>query len=260
MILQFYKYHGAGNDFIIIDLFKSQIEFTHDQVAFLCDRHFGIGADGLMLIKPHASYDFEMVYYNSDGIPATMCGNGGRCITSFAFKHGYIKNKTTFIASDGMHEAEVIDENYIRLKMQDVNSVQKFDDGYFINTGSPHFVTFNHDLNKVNVFEKGKEIRHELRFGDGGTNVNFCRIEDENTLTINTFERGVENETLACGTGSVASAIALCQSKPDGDYSINIQAKGGKLNVSFRKEGENYSNIWLSGPATFVLEGTIKLR
>lgn len=259
MFLHFQKYHGAGNDFIIIDLNKEPLTLSNNEVAFLCDRHFGIGADGLMLLKKHSRYDFEMVYHNSDGIPATMCGNGGRCIVSFAFKHGYIKNKTTFIASDGIHEAEVINENYIRLKMQDVNAIQKFDDGYFINTGSPHFVTFSHDLNKVNVFEKGKEIRHEKRFGVEGTNVNFCHIENDNSLTIYTFERGVENETLACGTGSVASAIALCQSKTDGDYSINIQAKGGKLNVSFRKVGKNFSNIWLSGSAIFVFEGTIKI-
>lgn len=260
MFLHFQKYHGAGNDFIIIDLNKNTWSLSDKEVAFLCNRHFGIGADGLILLKKHPDYDFEMIYYNSDGIPATMCGNGGRCIVSFAFSNGYIKNQTTFLASDGIHEAEVVGENYIRLKMQDVKSVQKFDDGYFINTGSPHFVTFNYDLNKVNVFEKGKEIRHELRFGNEGTNVNFCHIENNHSLTIYTFERGVENETLACGTGSVASAIALYQGKPDGDYSVNLQAKGGKLNVSFRKEGENYSNIWLSGPATFVFEGTLNLK
>lgn len=259
MILQFYKYHGAGNDFIIIDLYKQTIELSNDQVAFLCDRHFGIGADGFMLIKPHGEYDFEMVYYNSDGIPATMCGNGGRCISLFAFKMGYIQNETTFLASDGIHQAKIINEMLVKLKMQDVTQVQKLDDGIFMDTGSPHFVTYNYPLSNLNVNELGKKIRHEERFGMGGTNVNFCETISDYKLKIRTFERGVENETLACGTGSVASAIAYCLNKEDGTYQVELKALGGNLFVNLTKSGKTFTNIWLSGPATFVFEGTIKI-
>jgi len=259
MILEFDKYHGAGNDFIIIDLNKQNIALTNEQVAFLCDRHFGIGADGLMLLKKSTDYDFEMIYYNSDGKPATMCGNGGRCIVAFAYQRGYIKNQTTFLSSDGIHVAEIIKHDYVRLKMHDVNNIQIYEDGYFVNTGSPHFVSFNYDLRTLNVYKTGKSIRHEPRFGNEGTNVNFCRVEDENTLTIYTFERGVEDETLACGTGSVASAIAHCIFKPDGKYSIDLLAKGGKLNVSFDKNAKQFTDIWLSGPVKFVFKGEINL-
>ncbi|GAB4448604.1 MAG: diaminopimelate epimerase [Bacteroidales bacterium] len=260
MILQFYKYHGAGNDFIIIDLYKQTIELSNDQVAFLCDRHFGIGADGLMLIKPHGEFDFEMVYYNSDGIPATMCGNGGRCIASFALKMGYIHNETTFLASDGVHTAKILEPHLIKLKMNDVMDVEIFEDGFFINTGSPHFVTYNYSLNNLNVNETGKKIRYEERFGKGGTNVNFCQPESDFKLRIRTYERGVENETLACGTGSVASAIAYCLNKEDGTYQVELKALGGNLFVNLTKSGKTFTNIWLSGPAIFVFEGTIKMR
>lgn len=259
MILEFEKYHGAGNDFIIIDLNKCNIEFTNEQVAFLCNRHFGIGADGLMLLKKHPNYDFEMIYYNSDGKPATMCGNGGRCITAFAYQHQYIKNQTTFIAVDGIHHAEIINEEYVKLKMHDVKDIQIYEDGYFVNTGSPHFVTFNYDINSINIYKMGKSICHEPRFGNKGTNVNFCRIENENTLTISTFERGVENETLSCGTGSVASAIAFCIFKPDNKYNIDLLAKGGKLHVSFDKNGKQFTNVWLSGPVKHIFKGIINL-
>lgn len=259
MILEFDKYHGAGNDFIIIDINKYNIKLTDEQIAFLCNRHFGIGADGLMLFKKHPNYDFEMIYYNSDGKPATMCGNGGRCITAFAYRHQYIINQTTFLAIDGIHYAEIINEEYVKLKMQDVKDIQIYDDGYFVNAGSPHFVTFNYDINSINVYKNGKLIRHEPRFGNEGTNVNFCRIENENTLTIYTFERGVENETLSCGTGSVASAIAHCIFKPDNQYNIDLLAKGGKLNVYFDKKGRQFTNIWLSGPVKHVFKGIINL-
>ncbi|NSW46435.1 MAG: diaminopimelate epimerase [Bacteroidales bacterium] len=259
MILEFEKYHGAGNDFIIIDLNKFHIEFSVEQIAFLCDRHFGIGADGLMLLKKNMNYDFEMIYHNSDGKPATMCGNGGRCIAAYAYNHGYISDETTFLASDGVHLAKIINPNYVKLKMQDVNNVQIFEDGYFVNTGSPHFVSFKYDIKTLDVYKTGKSIRHEPRFGSEGTNVNFCHINEENKLTIYTFERGVENETLACGTGSVASAIAHCTNKPDGNYSIEMVAKGGNLNVSFDKKDKQFRNIWLSGPVKFVFKGEIKL-
>lgn len=259
MNLQFHKYHGAGNDFIIIDLTTFLYTLSNEQIVFLCNRHFGIGADGLIIFKKHAIYDFEMVYYNSDGKPATMCGNGGRCIVAFAYHQKYIKELTTFIASDGTHQAEIINNEYVKLKMKDISTVQIFDDGFFIDTGSPHFVTFNYDLNNVNVFEKGKEIRNETRFVPQGTNVNFCRHENDNTLTILTFERGVENETLACGTGAVASSIAYCAHRPNGYYSIDLIAKGGKLNVTFEKNEHRFTNIWLSGPVKFVFKGEINI-
>lgn len=256
MNLHFYKYHGAGNDFVIID--NAEVTFDETNYALInriCDRHFGIGADGLMVLKKHSGYDFEMLYYNSDGMPGTMCGNGGRCITAFAHLKGYIGNETNFLAMDGIHQAKIINEKSIALRMNDISTIETLSDGFMIDTGSPHFVKFLSGIDALDIYSEGKKIRNEQRFTPDGINVNFCELLSENTLKIATFERGVENETLACGTGSVASAIALCCQKPDNTYKIDIQAKGGNLNVEFTKINNTYTNIWLSGPIAFVFEG-----
>ncbi len=258
MIVEFYKYQATGNDFIIIDTLKQSFdENNFSLVRHLCDRHFGIGADGLILFKKHPSFDFEMVYYNANGYPATMCGNGGRSITAFAYHYGYIKNACRFVASDGEHLAKVIDSKTISLKMNDVKTIVQHPDGVEIHTGSPHFVIeVNDDLNTINVNELGKKIRNESRFAPEGINVNFVKI-DNDEIVIRTYERGVEAETLSCGTGSVAAAIWASLSLPDGNYSKNIRALGGNLKVHLQKEKTFFSNIWLEGNAFKVFEGKI---
>lgn len=260
MIIQFYKYQATGNDFIIIDAFKQSFEENnYSLISHLCNRHFGIGADGLILFKKHPSYDFEMMYYNADGYPATMCGNGGRSITAFAHHQGYIGNECRFIASDGEHVAKVIDNNTISLKMNNVQTIVYHPDGVEIHTGSPHFViNTNDDLNKINVNDLGKKIRNESRFAPEGININFVKI-DNNDIVIRTYERGVESETLSCGTGSVAAAIWASLSLPDGSYIKSIRALGGSLKIYLKKEKALFSNIWLEGNAFKVFEGKIEL-
>lgn len=260
MIVEFYKYQATGNDFIIIDMLQQSFdENNFSLVRHLCNRHFGIGADGLILFKKHTSFDFEMVYYNADGYPATMCGNGGRAITAFAHHHGYIQNECRFVASDGEHLAKVIDSKTISLKMNDVQIIVQHPDGVEIHTGSPHFIiSSNDDLNKININELGRKIRYESRFAPQGINVNFVQI-DSNDIVIRTYERGVEAETLSCGTGSVAAAIWACLKLPDGSYAKNIRALGGNLKVHLQKEKAFFSNIWLEGNALKVFEGRIEI-
>lgn len=256
MDLHFYKYHGAGNDFVIID--NRKLTFDADNislVARLCDRRFGIGADGLMLLQNHPAYDFEMRYFNSDGREASMCGNGGRCITAFAHKLGIIGHTTTFMAVDGVHEAFLEEDGDISLRMGDVTRVESVGNDYFLNTGSPHFVRFVDSLEGFDVVGEGRAVRYGDRFRKEGTNVNFVVMEGSH-LTVYTYERGVEDETLACGTGITASALsaALKSGLQKGRFSVT--AKGGKLAVSFEKAGDGFTNIWLRGPAAFVFEGT----
>ncbi len=259
MNLHFYKYQATGNDFILISADEQKFdEKNYEYIKFLCDRHFGIGADGLIILKKHPTYDFEMLYYNSDGLPATMCGNGGRCVVSFAHKLQYINSKCTFWASDGLHDAIVETENVIKLKISDVNKIIIHSDGYEIDTGSPHFIKEIHDsINSIDVFNNGRAIRNENRFSPKGVNVNFVKLINDNSLEIRTYERGVEAETLSCGTGSVAAAIYSVLNKPDGNYAIRIKAPGGTLTVFLEKKGQTFTNIWLQGEATFVFEGFI---
>jgi diaminopimelate epimerase len=258
MTIHFTKYHGTGNDFIIIDDRKEIFDITNNTlIKYLCDRKFGIGADGLMILRDDKSHHFRMIYFNSDGYEGTMCGNGGRCITAFAKSLGIISDLTFFLASDGAHEAK-ISGDIVNLKMNDISEIKKLDDGFFINSGSPHFITFNENPNKIDVNLLGKEIRNQQRFSPDGVNVNFIFVK-ENNIDIATFERGVEAETLSCGTGAVASAVAASYEKPDGNYNFNIKAKGGKLNVIFEKTDSLHTNLWLSGHATKVFEGKFEL-
>lgn len=257
--MKFFKYQGTGNDFIIIDDRSNSFDLNMDQIHALCDRRFGIGADGLMLLQEAADYDFRMVYFNSDGTQGTMCGNGGRCLVRFANDLGIIQDSTEFIAVDGPHSAEVFPDK-ISLKMQDVDSIKELENAYFANTGSPHYVGFCKDLKTYNVFENGAKIRYSEQFkNQNGTNVNFVEEIGENELFVRTYERGVEDETYSCGTGVTASALIAHHSK-NLKSPISIKTIGGNLQVSFEKnQKNNYFNIYLIGPAEKVFEGFINL-
>jgi diaminopimelate epimerase len=254
---EFYKYHGAGNDFILIDNRKNDFVINNQKIGNLCNRRLGIGADGLILLNssPISSVDFKMQYFNSDGFEGTMCGNGGRCIVAFANRLGIIDKQTTFEGIDGLHKANIIssDRNKmeIRLQMKDVQKIHLYDDGYFLDTGSPHIIRFVKDVHSMNVFEEGKAIRNKSE-----ANINFVQIDDS-TIFVRTFERGVEDETLSCGTGVVASAlvIAKTQNLPS---PIHIQTQGGKFEVSFDFENNSFSNIWLQGETCFVFKGFLE--
>ena len=257
MKIQFSKYHGAGNDFIIIDGRSQKFDIKNDSlIKNICHRRFGIGADGLMILEKDEKYNFKMLYFNSDGLEGTMCGNGGRCITTFASSLGIINNVAKFSASDGIHEA-IIKEDNVYLKMNNVDDIQKLNDGYLVNTGSPHLVLFSKDdPHNIDVNSLGRKIRYEERFSPKGVNVNFISF-NANIVQISTYERGVEEETLSCGTGSVASAIICSIDKPDDNYTYIINAKGGTLGVSFIKKENTFYDIWLSGPAVKVFHGEI---
>ena len=258
MNIIFSKYHGTGNDFIITDNRSLEFNPTKELIAKLCNRRFGIGADGILLLENSGELDFSMKYYNADGNEGTMCGNGGRCIVAFAHSLGIIKKITKFKAIDGEHSAEIIDHNetdcIVDLKMQDVDNINVYEDNYFIDTGSPHYVSFVENLEKFDVLREGKQIRHSKKFMPNGTNVNFVEVRGEN-LFVRTYERGVENETYSCGTGVTASAIAF--SMKENKIVENILTRGGKLSVKFEKHGNSFSNIHLIGPASFVFKGEI---
>lgn len=258
MNIVFNKYQGAGNDFIIIDNRRDIFDPSAAEIINkLCDRRFGIGADGLILVSNHKETDFEMKYFNSDGKIASMCGNGGRCTAHFSKKLNIAGANQKFMAFDGIHKAEV-EGGTVHLQMGNVNEYKLIDGNYFINTGSPHYVVFTRDVDSLDVFEEGKKLRWSPKFAPGGTNVNFVQVLDKG-LYIRTFERGVENETLACGTGVTASAIASVLAGHFDTNSVDVKARGGNLKVDFNINKGKVSDIWLTGPATFVFEGTIEI-
>lgn len=259
MVISFSKYQGAGNDFVIIDNRTEFFPVSTELIRKLCDRHFGIGADGLMLLSSTNNGDFLMRYFNSDGNESTMCGNGGRCITHFANKLGIINATTSFWGIDGPHHAVITNKDYVSLKMKDVDEVEIIDDNYFIDSGSPHYISFVRDVDSVDVHREGKLIRQSVNVSKGGTNVNFIQVLDDNTLKIRTFERGVEAETLACGTGAVASSIAYTLYFESDKNIIKLKAPGGELLVKFTKEDSSFKDIWLEGPAIHVFDGTIDI-
>ena len=255
--MKFYKYQGAGNDFVMIDNRDLKLSKSDNKlIEKLCDRRFGIGGDGLIFIQNHPDYDFEMVYFNADGFGSSMCGNGGRCAVAFAKKLGIINTKTRFLAIDGEHEATIEKDDWVELKMSDVDVVEINDNHFVLNTGSPHYVTFVKDLDEIDVFNQGRAIRYNDRFNEKGINVNF--VENvENGISVATYERGVEDETLACGTGVTACAIANWI-KNKTLTNIPIKAKGGDLSVRFEpNENNQFKNIWLCGGATYVFKGEI---
>ena len=263
MLLKFYKYHGAGNDFIVIDNRNHEFVISEKTIQTLCNRHFGIGADGLMTLENDSKNDFSMHYFNADGREGTMCGNGGRCIVHFAKKIGVIKNDNTiFSAIDGTHKAEFISDDIVKLKMNDVNiqEIQSTSKGIFLDTGSPHLVRFENKVDTIDVFSEGKNYRYSKDFEKiNGVNVNFVEIKN-NYLKMRTYERGVEAETLACGTGSVAVALAFAVEKKNYQSPIAINALGGDLKVYFEKQHDNFKNIWLEGPVKFVFSTQINIH
>lgn len=258
MQLTFHKYNGTGNDFIMIDNRESHISLTTKQIAFLCDRNFGIGADGLILLENHPEYDFKMVYFNSDGNESTMCGNGGRCIVQFAYDLGLIKSTTTFVAIDGPHQAKVL-PNQVSLQMINVSEIEKTNTHTVMDTGSPHYVAFMNSLPGDTFIEEARNIRNSAPFKSEGINVNFASIQNKH-ITMRTFERGVENETLACGTGATAVAIAAHANQLTPQTHLHLTVMGGELEVAFTPTENGYNNIWLTGPATSVFTGNITLH
>jgi diaminopimelate epimerase len=256
MRVAFFKYQGTGNDFVLIDNRQQTFPKNNTKlIAHLCDRKLGVGADGLILIEDHAGLHFKMVYFNADGRESTMCGNGGRCIVQFAKYLKIITNKATFVAIDGFHSA-TINGDQVALGMSDVSEVEKTADGYFLNTGSPHHITMVANVDEFDVFTKGKSIRDDV-YGKEGANVNFVEQIAENIFKVRTYERGVENETLSCGTGVTAVAIAMADSKQTEASLITLQTLGGVLKVSFDKNEGSYTNVILEGPALQVFKGTI---
>ncbi len=259
MTIHFHKYQGTGNDFVIIDNRNGDTLLSTENIRFLCDRRFGIGADGLMLLNTRAGYDFEMKYYNADGNESTMCGNGGRCLTQFAYDRGIQKEKYLFIAIDGDHEAFFGDRKWVHLKMKDVDTITEHHGNYILNTGSPHYIKPVTNIYEIDVYEEGKEIRYSKDFAQDGINVNFVENSDEDNIIVRTYERGVEDETLSCGTGVTAAAIVFAHNEA-GFNRIEVVTKGGDLAVEYDKTGETeFRNIWLCGPATFVYSGSIDL-
>ncbi len=254
---EFYKYQGTGNDFVMIDnRLQTFNKKDTKHIAFLCDRRFGIGADGLILLENHPDLDFRMVYYNADGNESTMCGNGGRCLVAFAKHLGVISNKAVFEAIDGLHHA-TIEKGIVKLQMQDVTHVEMHEKHVFLNTGSPHHVQFEDSIENFDIKTKGAKIRYGSPYNEAGSNVNFVKKLSNQIFAVRTYERGVEDETLSCGTGVTAVALAMHALKETDKNLITLKVQGGELQVSFDVENGIYKNVWLIGPATYVFSGTI---
>lgn len=261
MKLKFYKYQGTGNDFIMVDN-RTAVISKNDTILirFLCDRRFGIGADGLILLENSETPgdDFKMVYFNADGNESSMCGNGGRCLVAFAKFLGIISEKASFTAIDGFHEA-VIEKDLVGLKMMEVNGISETGSAFFLNTGSPHHVIFSENVEDLDVKKEGSSIRYSEAYASkGGTNVNFVLPVDEDTFKVRTYERGVEDETLSCGTGVTAVALAAYRSGKTKATTVHLETPGGELAVKFTPTGKGFSDIWLTGPAKLVFKGEIE--
>jgi len=259
--MDFYKYQGTGNDFIIVDnrnnLFTNK---SKENIANLCHRKFGIGADGLILLEQCEDADFYMQYFNNDGAESSMCGNGGRCLAAFAH---YLKigsaGKMVFKAIDGYHEAIVKDNNYVSLKMNDVFDIKILTNSYELNTGSPHYVTYENDLKSLAITEAAHKIRYSSTYKQQGINVNYVQTINNNNIKVRTYERGVEDETLSCGTGVTACAIVhgIKNNFVNGDYEVVVLTPGGKLFVTYKKSDNVFTNVWLTGEAVQVFSGNL---
>jgi len=257
MTIPFYKYQGTGNDFILIDNRQSVCSKKDAKlVASLCDRRFGIGADGLILLENDDLSAFKMVYFNADGHEGSMCGNGGRCTVAFAKYLGIIKDEATFTAVDGLHEA-TIDGNGVSLKMQDVSEIRIKPNAIFLDTGSPHHVQLVNELEDFEVCREGKKLRYGL-YGKSGSNINFVEQLDDAVFSVRTYERGVEGETLSCGTGVTAVALAMHKTGKTKANAITVKTRGGDLKVEFELDEVGYTNIYLIGPTEKVFKGEIE--
>jgi diaminopimelate epimerase len=260
--LTFYKYQGAGNDFILVDNREGHFRAEAKAIARMCDRRFGAGADGLILLNAEAGYDFGMKYFNSDGKESTMCGNGGRCIVAFADFLSHAGQEYRFLAVDGEHTGRILgrDGNHYKiiLSMMDVPVCRKKDEDYILDTGSPHLVRFVGDVNDVDIVREGRTIRSMAEFQPGGINANFVHY-DGARLVVRTYERGVEDETLSCGTGVTASALAYAVNMNTGQGIIPVDTKGGRLAVHFKKNNGGFTGIFLEGPAVQVFDGVMEL-
>lgn len=254
----FFKYQGTGNDFIMIDNRLSGFDINNSAlITHLCNRRTGVGADGLILLESDSKYDFKMVYFNADGNQSSMCGNGGRCIVAFANFLGIVQGDAHFLAIDGPHSAINYNE-YVELKMQDVLSVSSKEDYFFLDTGSPHYVSLKSNLESLNMAIEGALIRNSEPFKSRGVNVNFVKKINMDTFAVRTYERGVEAETFSCGTGSTAVALAMFHCGQSSSEVINIKTQGGDLTIKFKSSTLGYSNIWLCGPAVQVFKGTLQ--
>lgn len=262
MHFNFSKYQGTGNDFVIINNINQQ--FPKQNISIikqLCDRKFGIGADGLMLLEQTEGYDFKMVYFNADGNESTMCGNGGRCISAFAHTQGISKNKGVFMAIDGEHYYE-IEQDTVRLNMIDVaeikHDIENGNENFILFTGSPHYVSFKQNIAALDILPSAHAIRYNTVFAKEGINVNFVETQ-MGKIKMRTYERGVEDETLSCGTGTVAVALCFAHQNNLEKGKIEIETPGGNLAVSFQLKNNVYSDIWLEGPAKLVFTGSIDI-
>jgi diaminopimelate epimerase len=261
MQIFFHKYQGTGNDFIILDnRTETYTALTQETIKKLCDRRFGIGADGLMMMNKQENADFDMTYYNADGRKGSLCGNGSRCMIQFARNHGIQKEHYLFTAADGLHEATLEPDGTVRLKMQDVTTIQPYHNDFIVHTGSPHYVRLVSDVKQLDVYKKGREIRYSPDFEKEGINVNFVeQLDEPDKIFVRTYERGVENETLSCGTGVTAAAL-VCYHNETGFNEVEVKTPGGKLYVEYdRSPAGQFTNIWLCGPAEKVFEGMIEI-
>lgn len=254
--MKFYKYQGTGNDFVMIDNRDLQFPKHQEIIEKLCDRRFGIGADGLILLENDENSDFRMVYYNSDGNESTMCGNGGRCIVAFAHFLDIFEEKATFNAIDGRHEAE-IKNGIVKLKMIDVKMIENDGENFVLNTGSPHFVKYVEMLNNYNVYKNGNEIRNSETYKKEGINVNFVEKIADGEIFVRTYERGVEDETYSCGTGVTAAALTFMEKS--NLNAVSVKVLGGNLKVYAEKAENGFRNIWLEGAAVQVFSGEVRI-
>ena len=262
MELHFHKYHGTGNDFILVDGRFASLHLSTRQIARLCDRHFGIGADGLIILDEAKGFDFRMTYYNSDGNESTMCGNGGRCIVAFADFLSLSPEPVRFIAADGEHTGIVLgrkgDTWHVKLSMNDVEGYRILHGDHILDTGSPHLVRFVKDAEHIDVVSEGRAARYLDEFQPGGINVNFVE-EKGGGIFVRTYERGVEDETLSCGTGVTASSLVYAGIRQFNEGMIPVMTRGGSLSVHFKKKDTGFTGIWLEGPATKVFHGTMDI-
>ena len=260
MKINFSKYNGAGNDFILIDDRENLINDNKSLISYLCDRHFGIGADGLIILKESSNSDFEILHYTSDGNLGSLCGNGSRCAVLFAFNKDIISTNTVFHAFDGVHNAEILDNGLIKMEMKVNSDIVSNSYGTWLDTGSPHLVIQKNDTDELDVNNEGRLIRYNDFYKEKGVNVNFVEKISDNQFKIRTYERGVENETLACGTGSTASAICMNFLGKTNSSNITMQCKGGDLSVQFNSSEKDYKEISITGPAKLVFEGVIEVK